>query len=210
MKKRSGFIKNIIMVVASALTLIAVSFAWFTSSFSTNLEQYKATIAGEAIKVDFYQADEQGEYQSLSGDIELKEFVPGSFNQYKFIVTTKTADKLKMKFSIDGLPEDMPQDLKDYVCIKYTMYTTQKKTLSDGTVSYTDQQLVTQSDGFVPLSALNEGRIFTDLSLANYQKTSSDTFAIYYEIGLSEDAPATVGGLESSLGSINVSAQRVG
>lgn len=209
MKKRSGFIKNIIMVVASALTLIAVSFAWFTSSFSTNLEEYKATIAGESIKVDFYQADEQGSYQPLSGDIELEEFVPGSFNQYKFIVTTKTADKLKMKFSIDGLPENMPTELEDYVCIRYTMYTTSKR-VSGETVTYTDQQLITQSDGFVPLSELNEGRIFTDLSLANYQTTSSDSFAIYYEIGLSENAPATVGGLESSLGSINISAQRIG
>lgn len=209
MRKNAGLIKNIIMVVASALTLVAVSFAWFTSNFATNLDSYKAAISGETLVIDFYQENESGKYQPLAGDIELNDFVPGSYNKYKFLITTKTADKLKIKFSIDSIPEDIPQELEDYVCIKYSMYTT--KVVETGeNLAHTDKVLLAKSDDFVSLSELNDGVIFSNFSLSNYQKASGDTFVIYYEIGLSEDAPASVSGLESSLGKINISAQRIG
>lgn len=211
MKKRSGFIKNIIMVVASALTLVAVSFAWFTTNFKTNLDQYKAVISGDSLSVEFYEMDESNVYQPLPGDIELENFTPGEFNKYKFVITTKTADKLKMSFKIEGIPEDIPEELADYVCIKYSAYSLKKRTSATGDVSYINGVLLASSgDNYVPLSELNDGTIFRALSLANYQKTTGDKFAIYYEIGLSEDAPASLGGLESSLGSISISAQRIG
>lgn len=211
MKKRSGLVKNIIMVVASALTLVAVSFAWFTSNFSTNLNEYKGVVSGETLNIEFYQMDENSKYQPLAGDIELEDFVPGEYNKYKFLITTKTSDKLNMKFSIDGLTDDIPQELRDYVCIKYSMYTTKVTKKADGTVVYTDLILVSKSnDRYVPLSELDNGVIFNNLSLAAYQKTASDTFTIYYEIGLSENAPSTLSGLKSDLGSVKISAQRAG
>ena len=209
MKKYSSLIKNLIMVVASALTLVAVSFAWFTSSFSTNLEQYKVSVGGDTIKVDYYQMDDAGVYQPLIGDIELNDFVPGKYNKYKFDITTKTSDKLNLKFEISGIPVDMPQELKDSVQIKYSIYS-QKKRTTGGTVTYVDSEFVSQSDGYTSLSEIADGIIIQSLSLGNYQKTSSDRFAIYYEIGLSENAPPEVSGLESSLGSVQISAQRIG
>lgn len=209
MKKQTGFYKNIIMVVASALTLVAVSFAWFTSNFSTTLDQYEAAISGDSLKVDYYQADESGNYKPLDGNIDLNDFVPGNYNKYKFAITTKTADKLKMSFRISGIPEDMPQILKESVQIKYSLYS-QKKSTYNGTVTYVDSVLIAQTEDYVPLSEISDGVIIDSLTLENYQKTSSDRFAIYYEIGLSESAPAEVSGLESDLGSIQISAQRIG
>lgn len=209
MKKYSSLIKNLIMVVASALTLVAVSFAWFTSSFSTNLDQYEVAVDGDTIKVDYYQMDDAGAYQPLPGDIELNDFVPGKYNKYKFDITTKTSDKLNLKFEISGIPVDMPQELKDSVQIKYSIWS-QKKQTTGGTVAYVDSELISQSEDYVLLSKISDGVIINSLSLGNYQKTSSDRFAIYYEIGLSENAPPEVSGLESSLGSIKISAQRIG
>ena len=209
MKKYSSLIKNLIMVVASALTLVAVSFAWFTSSFSTNLDQYEVAVGGDTIKVDYYQMDDAGAYQPLPGDIELNDFVPGKYNKYKFDITTKTSDKLNLKFEISGIPVDMPQELKDSVQIKYSIWS-QKKQTTGGTAAYVDSELISQSEDYVLLSKISDGVIINSLSLGNHQTTSSDRFAIYYEIGLSEDAPAEVSGLESSLGSIKISAQRIG
>lgn len=209
MKKYSSLIKNLIMVVASALTLVAVSFAWFTSNFSTNLDQYEVAVGGDTIKVDYYQTDDAGAYQPLPGDIELNDFVPGKYNKYKFDITTKTSDKLNLKFEISGIPVDMPQELKDSVQIKYSIWS-QKKQTTGGTVAYVDSELISQSEDYVLLSKISDGVIINSLSLGNYQKTSSDRFAIYYEIGLSENAPPEVSGLESSLGSIKISAQRIG
>ena len=211
MKKRSGLIKNIIMVVASALTLVAVSFAWFTSNFETNLENYEFAVSGETINVDFYQADDSGEYQPLEGDIELNNFVPGEYNKYKFEITTKTADKLKLRFSIDGMPEDIPQELRESVCIKYTVYPLLKRVSADGNVFYVnDSAAIAQSDGYVSLSELNNGEIIKSLLISNEKSKVGDKFAIYYEIGLSEEAPSEVSGMESGLGRVNVSAQRAG
>lgn len=208
MKKYSSLIKNLIMVVASALTLVAVSFAWFTSSFSTNLEEYQVAVGGDTVKVDYYQLDDAGAYQPLPGDIELNDFVPGKYNKYKFDITTKTADKLNLKFEISGIPEEMPEALKNSVQIKYSVWS-QKKQTTDGTVAYVNSELISQSEDYVLLSKISDGVIINSLSLGNYQTTASDRFAIYYEIGLSENAPPEISGLESSLGSIRISAQRI-
>lgn len=208
MKKYSSLIKNLIMVVASALTLVAVSFAWFTSNFSTNLDQYEVAVSGDTVKVDYYQMDDAGAYQPLPGDIELNDFVPGKYNKYKFDITTKTADKLNLNFEISGIPVDMPQELKDSVQIKYSVWS-QKKRTTNGTVSYVDSECISQPDNYASLSDINNGVIINSLSLGKYQTTASDRFAIYYEIGLSENAPPEVSGLESSLGSIKISAQRI-
>ncbi len=209
MKKHASLYKNIIMVVASALTLVAVSFAWFTSNFSTNLDRYEAVVGGDAIKIDYYQLDDEGVYQPLSGDIELKDFVPGTYNKYKFDLTTKTADKLKLKFEITGIPVDMPEALEEAVQIKYSLWSQKKQTNEDGSVTYVDFEHISQSKDYVLLSEITDGVIIPSLSLENHQKTASDRFAIYYEIGLSENASPDVGGLESSLGSIKISAQRI-
>ena len=209
MKKYSSLIKNLIMVVASALTLVAVSFAWFTSSFSTNLEQYKVAVGGDTVKVDYYQMDDDDAYQPLPGDIELNDFVPGKYNKYKFDITTKTSDKLNLKFEISDIPEDMPQELKESVQVKYSLWLQKKQTNADGSVTYVNSDFISQSDGYALLSEIADGVIINSLSLGKYQTTASDRFAIYYEIGLSENAPPEISGLKSSLGSIKISAQRI-
>ena len=206
--KKFQFYKNIILVVASALTLVAVTFAWFSSSSDATFDPIAATIEGDPIKVAFYQADAVDAYQPLVGDIELTEFVPGNFNKYKFEITTKTADKLKLGFRIENLPTDMPQDLKDSVCIKYTVYSCTKTTAGDGTAVYTESEVIAESLDYVSLTDLIDGTIFSALSLSNYQSSSEDRFVIYYEIGLAEDSPSTISGLESSLGDVKISAQR--
>lgn len=211
MKSKFQFIKNIILVVASALTLVAVTFAWFTSNFKTNIDQYEGAISGDAVIVEFYeQVGTENKYLPLSGDIELKDTIPGKYNSYKMLVTTKTADKLKLSFAIEGLPEDMSAELKKYVCISYTLYTTQVTEKADGSIAFTDKILLAKSSGYVPLSELENGKIFTGVSLAEQQTKAGNTFSISYTIGLSEDAPVELSGVESSLGNIKISAQRIG
>ncbi len=61
MKKEFAFIKNLILAVASALTLIAVSFAWFSNSS----ENFVPSIKGEVVSptyesVAYYEADNNG------------------------------------------------------------------------------------------------------------------------------------------------------
>lgn len=212
MKKYSGIIKNIIMVVASALTLVAVSFAWFTTNFKTNLDSYEAVVEGETLIITYYKMDENGTYQPLEGDINLENVQPGDFNKYKIEIITKTSDKLKMNFAIQGLSKTVPQTLKDNVCFKYSLYSQRKKVNgNDGSVSYVDQVMLSQSSDYVTLSDISDNNfIFQALNLSNYQTSAADRFVIYYEIGLSEDAPSTLSGLEYDIGGLSISAQRIG
>ncbi len=211
MKRNFSFYKNIILVVASALTLVAVTFAWFSVSYENRAATIESYVSGDGalIDVDFYEQNKENtaEYLPLQGDIALNNFTAGSYNQYQIVVTPKTSDKLNLGFKITDLPI-VPEDLASSVRIRYSLHPATVEENVDGTISYTGGSVISQTSGYVPLTDIKDGVIFNSISLANYQE-DADAFIIYYEIGLSEDSPSSIGGLKSSLGNIKISAQRV-
>lgn len=208
MKKEFAFIKNLILAVASALTLIAVSFAWFSSSS----ENFVPSIKGEVVSptyasVAYYEADNNGNYSRLTGNIELKNWSSGSFKKYKMILTTATDEKLKLSMSINELPSNMNSDLKKSVQVKYNVYKA-TKTMKNGVMTFNDGALLFSSD-YMSLADLSNGKIFDGRSLAESQTEKNDVYIIYYEIGLSADSPSSIEGLSSSLGTLQISVQPV-
>ena len=208
MKKEFAFIKNLILAVASALTLIAVSFAWFSNSS----ENFVPSIKGEVVSptyasVAYYEADNNGNYSRLTGNIELKHWSSGSFKKYKMILTTATDEKLKLSMSINELPSNMNSDLKKSVQVKYNVYKA-TKTMRNGVMTFNDGALLFSSD-YMSLADLSNGKIFDGRSLADSQTEKNDVYIIYYEIGLSADSPSSIEGLSSSLGTLQISVQPV-
>ena len=208
MKKEFAFIKNLILAVASALTLIAVSFAWFSNSS----ENFVPSIKGEVVSptyasVAYYEADKNGNYSRLTGNIELKNWSSGSFKKYKMILTTATDEKLKLSMSINELPSNMNSDLKKSVQVKYNVYKA-TKTMKNGVMTFNDGALLFSSD-YMSLADLSNGKIFDGRSLADSQTGKNDVYIIYYEIGLSADSPSSIEGLSSSLGTLQISVQPV-
>ena len=208
MKKKFAFIKNLILAVASALTLIAVSFAWFSNP-SQNLVP---SITGEVTSptyasVTYYVAGTNGTYSRLNGDIELTNWTSGSYKKYKMILTTATDEKLKLSMVINDLPAGMNADLKKSVQVKYTVYKAVKK-VQNGSVSFSDGAMLFGSD-YMSLSELSNGKIFDGRSLADSQTAKNDVFIIYYEIGLAADSPSTISGMSSSLGTLKINIQPV-
>ncbi len=208
MKKEFAFIKNLILAVASALTLIAVSFAWFSNSS----ENFVPSIKGEVVSptyasVAYYEADNNGNYSRLTGNIELKNWSSGSFKKYKMILTTATDEKLKLSMSINELPSNMNSDLKKSVQVKYNVYKA-TKTMRNGVMTFNDGALLFSSD-YMSLADLSNGKIFDGRSLADSQTEKNDVYIIYYEIGLSADSPSSIEGLSSSLGTLQISVQPV-
>ena len=208
MKKEFAFIKNLILAVASALTLIAVSFAWFSNSS----ENFVPSIKGEVVSptyasVAYYEADNNGNYSRLTGNIELKNWSSGSFKKYKMILTTATDEKLKLSMSINELPSNMNSDLKKSVQVKYNVYKA-TKTMKNGVMTFNDGALLFSSD-YMRLADLSNGKIFDGRSLADSQTEKNDVYIIYYEIGLSADSPSSIEGLSSSLGTLQISVQPV-
>lgn len=208
MKKEFAFIKNLILAVASALTLIAVSFAWFSNSS----ENFVPSIKGEVVSptyasVAYYEADNNENYSRLTGNIELKNWSSGSFKKYKMILTTATDEKLKLSMSINELPSNMNSDLKKSVQVKYNVYKA-TKTMKNGVMTFNDGALLFSSD-YMSLADLSNGKIFDGRSLADSQTGKNDVYIIYYEIGLSADSPSSIEGLSSSLGTLQISVQPV-
>lgn len=210
MKKKFQFYKNIILVVASALTLVAVTFAWFSTPQTNGVNSIGGRTGNELIYVDFYEKNGTGNYQNMNGDIVLDNIAGGDFNQYRFDVRLNTTDKLKLSFAIDGLPSNMAPALKDAVCIKYELKK-QNKTVKNKVVTYTDGDTVTSSvtsinpTGYVKLSELTDGKIMSGFSVGDYQTQGTDRFVLYYEIGLSAGAE-DVQNLHSDLGTVNLTA----
>ena len=205
MKSKFQFYKNIILVVASALTLIAVTFAWFSTPKGSSLGAFSGNVAPSALVSVSFQQDinGSGNYTPLSGDIELDGVVAGQYNKYRIIVKTVTDAPLRISMSIDDLPSNLSADLKRSVNIKYVL----KRVTANPNGTYTDGATINASSGYVNLNSLANGNVFS-ISLKNYQTSSSDYFAIYYEIGLSESSPATIEGASTSLGNVNIVAQQ--
>ena len=211
MKEKFQFYKNIILVVASALTLVVVTFAWFSTPSTSGLPSIKSLITDDLINVQFYQSLDNGAtYQKMSNSTDISiDGVAGTYSKYRIIVRTSTANKMNISMGIEDIPSNMNEQLKEAVCIKYSLYSASKN--KSGAI--VDGSLITSStgtDGYVSLSELVDGTIFNNYSISDYQQNTNDYFVIYYEIGISENAPATIQNMKSDLGSISLSAQLKG
>ena len=202
MKNKFQFYKNIILVVASALTLVAVTFAWFNTYDNNGVSRISRNISADLINVDFYEKNGAA-FDEMDGDISLN-FVSGDSSEYKMVITTFTEDDLRLAFAIDDLA-GVDARLKNSVEIKYSLYKATKN--SNGT--FTENQIITSSsDAFVPLSGCvgSDGTVFNSL-LGEYQNSEKDYFVMHYEIRLSDTATSDIQGAESALGSVRFSAQ---
>lgn len=208
MKGKFQFYKNIILVVASALTLVAVTFAWFSDFSMNNVGTISNRVGTDLIYVDFNEMGSDGNYTTLSGDIDLSGIVSGEYKQYKFIIRTNTQDPMKLNFAIDGLQSEINQQLKDAVNIKYTLMTA-NRTVKNNVVTYTDGTVIDTSADYMSLSELSSDQV-SSVSLKNYQTSDNNYFIMYYEIGLPADADNSVQGLSGSLGTVRLSAQLIG
>lgn len=209
MKEKFAFYKNLILAVASALTLIAVSFAWFSD---TNVNMVPS-ISGEVVNptyanVVYYIQGDDGNYTRHFGDFNLENWTAGEFQKYRLVMTTATDEALRFGMSIQNLPADMDAELKKSVQVKYTVYRGEKKTAADGTVNFDDGSELFGSD-YMSLDQLTDGIICEGRSLASYQSSKNDVFIIYYEIGLSADSSTAINGLSSSLGTFKINIQPV-
>ena len=211
MNRNYRTIKTLILVLASALTLVAVTFAWFSLSKEGLLPGLTKKIDGNPVSVIFQQTQDGVNYQTLDGDIDLADCTAGEFNQYRMILTSNTADKLKLNFSIDDLPSNLSADLKSSVKIKYTLKKA-TKSVENGNTVYTDGSVILEStgiDGYVPLSDITDSTVF-NVDISAYQSASGDCFLLYYEIGLGQDSPPSIQNTSAELGNVNIVAQRIG
>lgn len=96
-------IKNLIMVITSALLLLAATLAWFATIDTASVGEIKASI--DKIYVDYEVEDENGNWVNINTQtVTTGMLIPGKEYRYRAIITApETKNVLGYSVSLDGL-----------------------------------------------------------------------------------------------------------
>ena len=191
MEKKFGTIKNIILLIASALTLVAVSFAWFSLSRKNEINSVDANVKGSTIAVKYYESKNNGStYSLLSGDLNMSNMSESSKRYYKMDVTTFSTP-IKLIMSFDNLSSS--NTLAKYVYFDY------KLVCNDNGQTHAKQTGLKMSD-YTSTSVFSQ-------DLATLQANGRRNYSVYYDVYLVSGSNPVSG--SGSLGEVKLLGQQV-
>lgn len=192
MKNKFGTIKNIILLIASALTLVAVSFAWLSLSRRNVVSSVDTDVNGSTLAVKYYESTDGGSnYSLLSGNLEMNNMSEGSKRFYKMDVTTYSTP-IKLIMSFDNLSSS--NTLAKSVYFDYKL------------VCNDNNQVLANRTG-LKMSDYASTSVFSQ-DLSTMQGNGRRNYSIYYDVYLlSGSSPVSGSG---SLGEVKIIGQQVG
>lgn len=192
MNNKFGTIKNIILLIASALTLVAVSFAWLSLARKNNVAGVNANVNGSTIAVKYYESTNGGStYNLLSGDLNMSNMSESSRRYYRMDVTTYDTP-IKLIMSFDNLTS--ANTLAKYVYFDYRL------------VSNDDGQTLASQTG-LKMSNYTSTSVFAQ-DLTTLQANNHRNYSVYYEVYLVTGSESVSG--SGSLGEVKLLGQQVG
>ena len=116
-------IKNIIMVIASALLLLAATLAWFTSGDEAKVNELSAPISSiNDVDIDHEILGDDGWVDINNDDLTTGKLIPGKEYRYRAIITApETKDILGYSVSLEGVTiggGEEGYDLRAYTYVK--------------------------------------------------------------------------------------------
>lgn len=104
MKKDFSTVKNIILLIASALTLVAVTFAWYAVNERGALSILSNKVNGSTLSVVYNESDDDGvTYDTLTSDLNMDNMYEGKTKYYRIDVKTFPDVPIRIIMSFDGL-----------------------------------------------------------------------------------------------------------
>ena len=103
MKKDFSTVKNIILLIASALTLVAVTFAWYAVNERGALSILSNKVNGSTLSVVYNESDDGVTYKTLTSDLNMDNMYEGKTKYYRIDVKTFPDVPIKIIMSFDGL-----------------------------------------------------------------------------------------------------------
>ena len=103
MKKDFSTVKNIILLIASALTLVAVTFAWYAVNERGVLSILSNKVNGSTLSVVYNESDDGVTYKTLTSDLNMDNMYEGKTKYYRIDVKTFPDVPIKIIMSFDGL-----------------------------------------------------------------------------------------------------------
>ena len=191
MKKDFKTIKNLILLIASALTLVAVTFAWYSISKNVGGFVINSNVSGSTIAVKYYESTDNGAtYKELKGDLNMSEMIDGKVAKYRMDIRTFNDTLIKIIMSFDGLSGS--NAAVSHVYFDYRLETKDGEMLSHG-------------EG-LRMSDYTSSSVFAqDVSL--YQKNGINDFKLYYDVYLVTNGDDISGSV--SLGEVKLAGQQI-
>lgn len=191
MKKDFKTIKNIILLIASALTLVAVTFSWYSLDKKVGNMSFASNVSGSTIDAKYYESKDGGStYTLLNGDMEMKNMGDLEKAYYRMDVRTFSDKLVKIVMSFDGLSSN-----------KVTQHV------------YFDYRIVSKETGAelesgtgLKMSNYTSNSVFA-VDVSGYQKNGNYNFYVYYDVYVNADG-ADVSG-EASLGEVKLLGQQI-
>ena len=103
MKKDFSTVKNIILLIASALTLVAVTFAWYAVNERGALSILSNKVNGSTLSVVYNESDDGFNYNTLTSDLNMDNMYQGKTKYYRIDVKTFPDVPIRIIMSFDGL-----------------------------------------------------------------------------------------------------------
>ncbi len=193
MKKEMGTIKNFILLIASALTLVAVTFAWLSISSMNHLKEIDTNIKGSTIAVTFFESQNQGaSYTPLTGNLEMNNMAEGVKRYYRMDVKTYDAP-IRLIMSFDQLKAT--NTVARYVYFDYRVV-----------CSDTGEVLSTQTGR--RLSDYTSATVFSQ-DLSALQGSGKKNYSVYYDVYVVPGSE-NISGTTADLGEVKLLGQQVG
>ena len=190
MKKDFKPIKNIILLIASALSLVAVTFAWYSLSKNVGNFSIESNVSGTTLAVQYFQSDDGSNYTNLDGDIAMKDMVEGKKCYYKMNVKTFRSIPVKLVMNFEDLKSD---NITSHVYFDYKV------------VCNADESVISSANGLKMSDYVSDSVFANDLS--GYQSGGKNDFTVYYDVYVKADGAALTG--SSELGIVRLSGQQV-
>ena len=192
MKNNFSTIKNLILLIASALTLVAVTFAWYAVSNQGSLSIFTGKVDGSTLSVTYCEsADNGATYNALTGDLEMNNMVEGQKKMYRIDVKTFPDVPVKLVMSFDNLVST--NDLLPYVYFDY-------KIVCNATGAELDSRTA------LKMSEYTVSNVFAQ-DVSAYQNDGNNDYSIYYDVYVITGEEIVSGSAE--LGEVKIQGQQV-
>lgn len=193
MKKDFRTIKNIILLIASALTLVAVTFAWYSLNKKVGNFVINSNVSGSTLAVSYYESADNGNtYKKLNGDMSMSNMVEGKTAYYRMDVKTFNDKMIKIVMSFEGISST--NTAANFVYFDYK-------------VVCKDTGEVLDSSTGLKMADYRSSSVFT-VDVSQYQKNKHYDFEIYYNVYVMSDG-GTVPSGSTSLGEVKLLGQQV-
>lgn len=193
MKNNFSTVKNLILLIASALTLVAVTFAWYAVSNQGSLSIFTGQVDGSTLSVTYNESGDNGAtYQLLDGDLEMTNMVEGQKKMYRIDIKTFPDVPIKLVMSFENLVST--NDLLPYVYFDYKIV-----------CNTTGVEL--ESATGLKMSEYTVSNVFA-YDISDSQAEGNNDYCVYYDVYVITGDDTVSGSAE--LGDVKIQGQQVG